>query len=170
MSSHVFPLPPGVLSQPQLTVFPGGAAPAPPAPSIIQLAQQECTPFWQLLFSGVGAGVEGAWKSFIPAPIPGTIRENKWFGIVFGNNFSQVDRFVEFDIGVGASGSEVSFLDDLGFSWLGQTGPSGGAALGVLYTGAFVTPIPAGSQVSVRCKDDQAGSISYRSILYLMSE
>lgn len=168
MSSHVFPLPTGVLSQPHLTVFPG-SAPAPVVPSIIQLAQQECTPFWQLLFSGVGAGVEGAWKSFIPAPT-GTIRENKWFGIVFGNNFSTLDRFVEFDIGVGAAGSEVSFMDDLGFSWLGATGPSGGAALGVMYTGAFVTPIPAGSQVSVRCKDDQAGSISYRSILYLMSE
>ncbi len=169
MSSHVFPLPPGVLSQPNLTVFPGVVS-AAPAPGIIQLAQQECSDIignsWRTIISGVGVSVEGAWNVHILS----TIRENTWFGICFGNNFSTLDRFVEFDIGVGAAGLEVPFLDDLGFSWLGATGPAGGAALGVMYTGAFVTPIPAGSQVSVRCKDDQAGSISYRGILFLMSE
>ena len=169
MSNTTFPLPTGVLSQPRLTVFPAGVS-AAPAPGIIQLAQQECSDLigdsFRFVFSGVGAGVEGAWNVHILS----TIRENKWFGICFGNNFSTADRFAEFDIGVGLAGFEVPFLDDLGFSWLGATGPAGGAALGVLYTGAFVTPIPLGSRVSVRCKDDQAGSISYKSLLFLMSE
>jgi len=165
MSSHVFPLPPGVLSQPQLTVFPG-AAPAPVVPGIIALGQQECSIGWRLPISGVGVGVEGAWNVHILS----TIRENKWFGICFGTNFSTLDRFAEFDIGVGPVGLEVPAMDDLGFSWLGATGPAGGAALGVTYTGAFDTPIPLGSRVSVRCKDDQAGAISYRSILFLMAE
>ncbi len=143
MSSHVFPLPAGVLSQPGLTVFPGGPAAAPPAPSIIQLALQECTTFWQTLSSGVGAGVEGAWKSFIPGPIPGTLRENKWFSIIINSNFtSNVDRFAEFDIGVGLAGFEIPFMDDLHYSRTGS-GPAGGNSLGVTYTGAFDTPIPA---------------------------
>jgi hypothetical protein len=174
MSSHVFPLPPGVLSQPHLTVFPGGPGAAPPAPGIIQLAQQECADLvlpsgdqWRFPTSGVGAGVEGPWEVHILS----TIRENKWFGICFANDFITFDRFVEFDIGVGAAGLEVPFMDDLGFSWLGQTGGSGGTALGVMYTGAFVTPIPAASRVSVRVKDDKAGfAIGYRSLLFLMSE
>lgn len=166
MSNTTFPLPAGVLSQPRLTVFPAGVAAAPPAPSIIQLGQQECSIGWRLPFSGVASGAEGPWNVHILS----TIRENKWFGICFGTNFSTLDRFAEFDIGVGAVGLEVPFLDDLGFSWLGTTGPAGGAALGVTYTGAFVTPIPAGSRVSVRVKDDQSVSVSYRSILFLMSE
>jgi hypothetical protein len=134
------------------------------------LAQQECSDIvgnvWRSIISGAGVATEGAWNVHILS----TIRENKWFGICFGNNFNTLDRFVEFDIGVGAAGLEVPFLDDLGFSWLGTTGPAGGAALGVMYTGAFVTPIPLGSRVSVRCKDDQVGAISYRSLLFLMSE
>lgn len=172
MSSHVFPLPAGVLSQPHLTVFPGGAAPAPPAPSIIQLGQQECTDIignsWRALASGVGAGTEGAWNVHIIS----TIRENKWFGICFTDvTFTLADKFSEFDIGVGAAGLEVPFMDDLGFSWLGVTGVGvGGGALGVMYTGAFVTPIPLGSRVTVRVKDDQAGAQFYRSLLFLMSE
>jgi hypothetical protein len=171
MSSHVFPLPAGVLSQPNLTVFPGGVSVAP-APSIIQLAQQECSDIvgnsWRTPSSGAGVGTEGAWNVHILS----TIRENTWFGICFSNNLdfgdALLDRFAEFDIGVGAAGLEVPFLDDLGFSWLGNV--SGGAALGVMYTGAFVTPIPLGSRVSVRCKDDQVPAISYRSLLFLMSE
>ena len=169
MSSHVFPLPPGVLSQPQLTVFPG-VAPAVVVPSIIQLAQQECTTFWQTLSSGVGAGVEGAWKSFIPAPIPGTLRENKWFSIIINSNFtSNVDRFAEFDIGVGLSGSEVPAIDDLGYSRNGSI-TGGGNSLGVTYTGAFDTPIPLGSQVSVRIKDNNAAALNYRGLLQLYAE
>ena len=169
MSSHVFPLPAGVLSQPNLTVFPG-TAPPPVVPSIIQLALQECTTFWQTLASGVGAGVEGAWKSFIPGPIPGTLRENKWFSIIINSNFtSNVDRFAEFDIGVGLAGFEVPHMDDLPYSRTGSV-PAGGNSLGVTYTGAFDTPIPAGSQVSVRIKDNNAAALNYRGLLQLMAE
>jgi len=169
MSSHVFPLPAGVLSQPNLAVFPG-TAPPPVVPSIIQLGKQECTVFWQTLASGVGAGVEGAWKSFIPAPIPGTINENKWFSIIINSNStSNVDRFAEFDIGVGPAGLEVPFMDDLGYSRNGSIA-AGGNSLGVTYTGAFDTPIPIGSQVSVRIKDNNAAALNYRGLLQLWAE
>ena len=168
MSSHVFPLPAGVLSQPNITVFPG-SAPAPVVPSIIQLAQQECTTFWQTLSSGVGAGVEGAWKIFFPFA-PGTLRENKWFSIIINSNFtSNVDRFAEFDIGVGLAGFEVPFMDDLPYSRTGSV-PAGGNSLGVTYTGAFDTPIPAASQVSVRIKDNNAAALNYRGLLQLWAE
>ncbi len=168
MSSHVFPLPAGVLSQPNLTVFPGAVG-AAPVPSIIQLAQQECTTFWQTLSSGVGVGVEGAWKSFIPFA-PGTLRENKWFSIIINSNFtSNVDRFAEFDIGVGLAGFEIPFMDDLPYSRTGSV-PAGGNSLGVTYTGAFDTPIPAGSQVSVRIKDNDAAALNYRGLLQLWAE
>lgn len=147
MSNYTLPLPAGVLSQPNLEVFPAPVVVV--GDEIIQLTLSECFPVWILVTSGAGAGIEGAW---VPGLDP-TVRANKWFGFsVLQSTNSQQSFFAELDIGVGLAGFEVPVVNDIAYGWQAP-GLPGGACLGTPYTAPLVPGIPAGSRVSIRVKD-----------------
>lgn len=154
MSNYTFPLPAGVLSQPNLEVFPAPVVVV--GDQIIQLTLTECFPLWlagpTAVVSGAGAGVDGAWVEGIAS----TVRENKWFGITFLQGTNSLQSFyTELDLGVGLAGFEVPVVNDLSYGWQAPALP-GGACLATPFTLPLVPPIPAGSRIAVRSKDGDA--------------
>ncbi len=148
MSNYTFPLPPGVLSQPSLQVFP---APIPFVPDeLAELSQQECFSEYIEIESDAAADTYGPWVEGIAS----TIRANTWFAFgVLYFVFITETWTAAIDIGVGAAGVEVPVVSEIPFQWSGFIG-AGGSALGTCYTGPIVGGIPAGSRVSLRHKDN----------------
>lgn len=147
MSNYTFPLPPGVLSQPSLQVFP---APVPVVPfDIPELSQQECFSDWISLDSDILADTYGPWVEGIAS----TIRANSWFTFAaMFESFNTENWTCSIDIGVGPAGLEVTVVPEIPYHWGGAIA-AGGSTLSTNYTGPIVGGIPAGSRVSLRQKD-----------------
>jgi len=163
MSSHVFPLPPGVLSQPNLAVLP---APIPVVPDeLAELSQQECFADWIEIESDAAADTYGPWVEGIPS----TIRTNSWFSFcALFFSFNTENWTAAIDIGVGAAGSEVTVVQEIMYEWSGAIA-AGGNALGTCYTGPIVGGIPAGSRVSLRHKDNTTNLQASRVMVNLLA-
>ncbi len=148
MNSYTFPLPPGVLSQPNLVVFPSPVEVVDD--ELVQLSQQECFGDWIVIESELAADTYGPWVEGIAS----TVRANSWFTwcLIFAS-FTDETWNGMIDIGVGAAGLEVPVVSEIPFQWSGFIG-AGGAAVATCYTGPIVGGIPAGSRVSLRHKDN----------------
>lgn len=160
MSNYTFPLPPGVLSQPSLQVFPG-PVPPPVTDELIELAQQECFGDWITIESDAAADTYGPWVEGIAV----TLRDNSWF--IFASMFAvfiSETWTAAIDIGVGAAGFEVPVVTEIPYQWSGGIF-AGGSAVSTNYSGPIVGGIPAGSRVSLRHKDNVAGVVQRSTVM-----
>lgn len=157
MNNYTFPLPAGVLSQPNLEVFPASSVVV--VPSIVQLIQTDCAPDWITVSSGVAFGVYGSYVELITS----SAFASKWFGLHIETNQATFNVEAGFDFATGLAGFEVPFYPNFGYGWQGPL--AGGNAGSPAYYGGAV--IPSGTRISIRVKDDNAAIRPYLVIGYL---
>lgn len=102
-----------------------------------------------------GSGVKGSWAELIAS----TARATTWMLIHIASDFAVAQTFLStFDIGIGASGSEVIELPDLGIGTDGNTGDMDAGYCTITMPYSFA----AGIRLAARVNDPAVASYTFR--------